>query len=247
MRNILISYFSLALAVSFSQKISTSLTYLVKEPVQKTTKAPVIIMLHGYGSNEADLFEISNTLDGRFIVFSLRAPFEATGGGFSWYTLEFLPDRQFKYNYKEATESRAKILSFISKACSTYGVDSTNVFLMGFSQGAMMAYDLALNAPKKIKGVLILSGRMMEESKTIKTDWQKVTQVKFFIAHGQSDNVIKLAEAQKANDFLKSKQVADLTYATYQMPHSLSGKELTDLKRWLVKAISPKKEPAVKK
>jgi phospholipase/carboxylesterase len=226
---------------AFSQKIDTDLTYLVHEPARKTAKTPVLILLHGYGSSETDLFDLSKVLDPAFIVFSLRAPYPA-GSGFAWYNLEFLPDQQFRYNYQQAQQSRTRVLAFISKACAAYGVDSSQVFLMGFSQGAILAYDMALAAPKKIKGVLALSGRMMEESKTLKTDWAKLAAVKFFIAHGYSDNVIKIADGEKASAFLKSKKVTDLTYNAYEMPHVLNGKELNDIKRWLTKAISTGKE-----
>lgn len=225
---------------AFSQKIATDLIYLVKEPDKKSAKTPVLILMHGYGSNEADLFDVSKVLDPRFIVFSLRAPHVANSG-FAWYSLEFLPNQQFKYDYKEAKESRQKVLSFISKACKEYNVDSSQVFLMGFSQGAIMGYDLALAAPKKIKGVLALSGRMMEESKALRTD-PGIAAVKFFIAHGYSDNVINISESEKATAFLKTKKVSDITYHAYEMPHTLNGKELNDIKSWLIKNISPEKE-----
>jgi phospholipase/carboxylesterase len=223
---------------AFSQKIDTDLTYLVHEPAKKNNKTPVLILLHGYRSNETDLFDLSKVLDPALIVFSLRAPHPAESG-FAWYNLEFLPDQQFRYNYQEAQQSRRQVLAFISKACAAYGVDSAQVFLMGFSQGAILSYDIAMAAPQKIKGVLALSGRMMEESKTMKTDAAKLAAVKFFIAHGYSDNVIKIADAEKAHVFLKSKKVTDLTYNAYEMPHTLNGKELNDIKRWLTKTISP--------
>lgn len=224
-----------------SQKIATDLIYLVKEPAVKSAGTPVLILMHGYGSNEADLFDLSKVLDPSFIVFSLRAPHSANSG-YAWYNLEFLPDRQLKYDYKEAKASREKVLSFISRACKEYGVDSTQVFLMGFSQGAIMGYDLAIAAPKKIKGVLALSGRLMEESKALKTDAARLAEVRFFIAHGYSDNVIAIAESEKATAFLKSKKVSNISYHAYEMPHTLNGKELNDIKSWLIKNIQPAKE-----
>jgi phospholipase/carboxylesterase len=66
-----------------------------------------------------------------------------------------------------------------------------------------------------------------------------LSKIKFFIAHGESDNVIKIEEAQKSKTFLKEKKVLDLTYKTYAMPHSISGDELNDLRGWLSKAIKP--------
>jgi len=231
--------FVLLYGTSCSQSINTTLTYSVNLPVKKTAKAPVLILLHGYGSNEADLLDIAKTMDPRFITFSLRAPQPLKEGGFCWYEIEFLPNQQFKYDYGQAKLSRAKILSFISSVCKAYNLDSTKVFLLGFSQGAIMAYDIALGFPGKIAGVLALSGRMMEESKLQKTDPSQLTKIKFFIAHGNSDNIIKIEEAEKANTFLKEKNVADITYRSYEMPHSVSGQELNDFRAWLTKALLP--------
>jgi phospholipase/carboxylesterase len=70
-------------------------------------------MLHGYGSNEEDLFDIAKALDERFMVISLRGPIALKDGGFCFYNLEFLPEQKFKYDYAQAKESRIKILAFI--------------------------------------------------------------------------------------------------------------------------------------
>jgi phospholipase/carboxylesterase len=229
-------------SISFAQKINTDLTYLVN-PSKEKNNAPVLILLHGYGSSEADLFDLSKALDDRFVTFSLRAPLNAKDVGYSWYDLNFLPNKQITSNYTQAKESRAKILSFISNACKAYKADSTKVFLMGFSQGAIIAYDLALNSPKKIAGIMALSGKLLDDSKPAKMDTAAVAKVKFFVAHGYSDNVIDIKEAQKANEFLKEKKVRELSYKNYEMPHTLSGAELNDIKVWLKKAITPATKP----
>ncbi len=244
MKRSLILFFISIYFLSFSQTIKTDLVYKINEPTKKTDKpAPLLLFLHGYGSNEDDLFAIAKGLDERFMFISLRAPNALPDAGFCWYPLEFLPDQKFKYDYAKAKESRVKILSFISNACKTYKLDSNNVFVMGFSQGAIMGYDLALAAPKKIKGVLALSGRMMEESKNLKTDWIKAVKTKYFIAHGNADNVIKIAEADSAVKFLKSKKVTDVKFNNYEMVHTINGKELNDIKSWLKKAIDPPEKP----
>ncbi|MBA3681326.1 MAG: dienelactone hydrolase family protein [Bacteroidetes bacterium] len=245
MRKFLILFLITVWSFSFSQTIKTDLIYKINEPTKKTDKpAPLLIFLHGYGSSETDLFDIAKSLDARFMFISLRGPIALKDAGFAWYELEFLPEQKFKYDYAKAKESRIKILSFISNACKAYKLDSNNVFVMGFSQGAIMGYDLALAAPKKIKGVLALSGKMMEESKNLKTDWAKAAKTKYFIAHGNADNVIKISEADSAVSFLKSKKVKDVKFNNYEMVHTVNGKELNDIKSWLKKAIDPpEKEP----
>ncbi|MBL7932789.1 MAG: hypothetical protein JNL60_12845 [Bacteroidia bacterium] len=229
------------LVISLSgQKVNSDLIYLVNQPTQKTAKVPVLIMLHGYGSNEEDLFEISKALDPRLITFSLRGPIAKGQGTYCWYELSRDSEGNFVYDYKQAQASKTKILSFISQACKVYKLDSTQVFLIGFSQGAIMSYEIAASAPTKVKGILALSGRLMEETKQLKTDWTKVAELKYFIAHGYSDNMIKISEAEKAVSFFKEKKAVDVTYKAYEMPHTISGAELNDIKEWLVKALKPK-------
>ncbi|MDZ4663767.1 MAG: dienelactone hydrolase family protein [Bacteroidota bacterium] len=223
---------------SFAQKINTDLTYLVN-PSKAKSNPPVLILLHGYGSSEGDLIEVAKTLDERFLTFSLRAPFKGKDVGYSWYELNFARNNEITSNYTELKESKAKILSFISNACKTYKADSAKVFLMGFSQGAIMAYDIALTNPTKIAGILALSGKMLEDTKTAKAETTSVAKLKFFIAHGKSDNVINIKEAEKATAFLKTNNIKEVTYKDYEMPHTLSGAELNDIKVWLKKQIAP--------
>ncbi len=225
-------------ASSFAQKINTDLTYLVNASKAKSDP-PVLILLHGYGSSEGDLIEVAKTLDERFLTFSLRAPFKGSDVGYSWYELTRTRTNELTSNYAELKQSKAKIISFISNACKAYKADSTKVFLMGFSQGAIMAYDIALTSPKKIAGILALSGRMLEDTKTAIAETTSVAKLKFFIAHGNSDNVISIKESEKATEFLKTNNIKEVTYKNYEMPHSISGAELNDIKAWLKKQITP--------
>ncbi|HRH12439.1 MAG TPA: hypothetical protein PLU73_13040, partial [Bacteroidia bacterium] len=85
----------------FGQKITTTLEYKVNLPLKKTAKVPVVIMLHGYGSNEADLFDISKSFDEKVITFSLRGPYaDASKQGYSWFELNKNEQKEFQINYK---------------------------------------------------------------------------------------------------------------------------------------------------
>lgn len=243
MIKLLVLLFVLPASILFAQKpeIKTDLIYKVNLPAKKSDKTPVMIMLHGYGSNEADLFDISKSLDERFITFSLRGPFAIPVEGYSWFSLDFLPQKQFKYNYKELKESKSKIFSFISNACKAYKLDSTQIFIMGYSQGAIMSYDLAFSKPEKIKGVIALSGYILPESKQLKTDAGKLMNVNFFIGHGDMDQVVDYKAAEEANKYLTEKKLK-VEFKTYQMPHAINGKELNDIKAWLKKNLKEEKK-----
>lgn len=244
----LVVLFILACKILHGQTVTvkTDLVYQIQLPAKKTTRSPVIIMLHGYGSNETDLFDLAKSLDERFLTISLRAPFAAKDQGYCWYSLDYLADKQFKHDYSQLKESKAKIFSFISNVCKAYSADSTQVFLLGFSQGAIVSFDIAFSKPNKIKGVLALSGLLLEETKKIKTDAQKLAGIKFFIAHGNSDNVIDKNKAEEAVTFLKSKK-NNVTFKLYDMPHSINGKELNDIKAWLKSNLDKAQSPENKK
>ena len=86
---------------------------------------------------------------------------------------------------------------------------------------------------------------MLDETKKIKFDANKLGDVKIFIAHGDMDNVIDIKEAEAANKFLENPK-KNVTFKTYSMPHAINGKELNDVKAWL-KGNIPKEKEAVKK
>jgi phospholipase/carboxylesterase len=237
MKNLII-YFVLVLNLANAQKINTTLTYSINIPTIKTAKTPVLIIMHGYGSDENDFLDLAKKVDGRFMTFCLRAPNSMQGSGYCWYEIQFLANGDFKYSYDQVKQSRSKILSFISNACKVYQLDSTQVFLMGFSQGAIMSYELALFAPNKIKAALPLSGRLLTESKAHKNNPQDITKLNFFIAHGTSDERIKILESEKAVTYLQEKKIKSIIFKKYNMGHTLSNEEVDNIKEFLSGAIN---------
>jgi phospholipase/carboxylesterase len=228
----------------YTQGVAQSITYKLREPLKKTeAPAPVLFILHGYGSNEEDLFDLAQTMDERLTILSLRAPVTLAEGSYCWYTLGRDKNNTLTYNYEEARRSKKLVMAFIKSVCKTMKLDTMQVFLMGFSQGAMMSYDLALSYPGKIKGVLALSGRLIEESKP-KVMVPALLGTAFFIAHGTEDERIPLSEAEKAQAYLKNNGVKDIEYKTYAMQHVLNGQEIIDIRAWLSKHLKKPVEPA---
>jgi len=221
----------------FIHGVAQNVFYKLREPLKKTeARSPVLFILHGYGSNEEDLFDLAQTLDERLTVISLRAPIALAEGSYCWYSLGRDKNNTLTYNYEEAGRAKKSVMNFILSICKTMRLDSTRVFLMGFSQGAMLSYDLALSYPGKIKGVLALSGRLMEESKP-KRMVQSHFSTSFFIAHGTEDERIALLEAEKALAYLKNNGVRDIEFKTYAMQHVLNGQEIIDIRAWLSKHV----------
>jgi phospholipase/carboxylesterase len=217
--------------------INSELKYLVNLPTKKTEKPPVIILLHGYGANESDLFDITKSFDGRFLSFSVQAP-TCEGSGCRWYDIEWQNDSVKNHNYAQLKVSEKKLFQFISSACKAYKADSSKVIIIGFSQGAIMAYDMLLTKPDKIKAIMALSGRLLPESKTIKLGKTKAEEGMCFIAHGYSDNVIKPKHADDAASYMGTQKFR-VEKKMYEMPHSICGDELNDMKRFLIKVLDP--------
>src|SRR5215207_442395 len=128
-----------------------SMTHLVREPGDGGRTAPpppLLLLLHGLGGNEEDLFSLAPYLDGRFLVVSARAPVALDYGGYGWFRIDFTP-RGMEADMGQAKRSLELRPGFIDGLVETYGADARRVYLMGFSQGAMMGLGLLLTRPEK--------------------------------------------------------------------------------------------------
>lgn len=209
------------------------LTYLVREPKIKIEKPPVLILLHGVGSNEKDLFSFADELPDRFLVISARGPITLGPTNFAWYQVDFSTGSPV-INATQEEQSRKIILEFIDQLKQFHSFDESQIYLGGFSQGAIMSYSIGLIHPEKIKGIVILSGRLIESVKPLIPSGDKLNSLKVFISHGTEDSVLKIGYAREASSYLKSKGIECL-YKEYPVGHTINGAILNDLINWLNK------------
>src|SRR6476660_530252 len=121
-----------------------SLTHLFNQPGQPSDRPPpLLILLHGYGSNERDLVGLAPYLDPRFQIVSARAPYTLEPGSYAWFDLGWTAT-DITINFQQAQQSRALLVKFIAEALVAYGGDPARVYLLGFSQGAIMSASVAL-------------------------------------------------------------------------------------------------------
>src|SRR5690606_19024868 len=105
-----------------------------QRPAQTETAEPaLLILLHGVGSNEQDLFGLAPDLDPRFTVLSVRAPVSLPYGGFGWYQVQFTP-RGPVIDTEAALRGQAVLNQFIEQAQAAFDVPPERTLLMGFSQ-----------------------------------------------------------------------------------------------------------------
>lgn len=206
------------------------LHHLVREPLVKSANAPVIILLHGVGSNEEDLFSLANHLPNNFWVISARAPIRLGAHSFAWYQVDFSTGKPV-FDVAQQENSRTILINFIDEIKAKYAVGG-KVYLGGFSQGAIMSYSVGLSRPDLVNGIAVMSGRLLEETKPLVTAKDKVQALKVFISHGTNDPVLNIQYARSGFEYLKTLGIQP-AYKEYLETHTISKEMLADLVQWL--------------
>ncbi len=211
---------------------SLSLDYLVREPKIKIDNPPLLILLHGYGSNEDDLFAFANELPDELLIISAKAPLTLMPNSYAWYTIH-LDNIEGKFSdIPEAIKARDTIARFIDEIKKEYKSIDSKTFLLGFSQGTILSYAVALNYPEKVQHVIALSGYINDELLPEVFDKNNYENLDFFISHGKVDQVLPLEWAQNAPPFLKNLNIEN-TYHEYPVGHGVSPQNFYDFKKWI--------------
>lgn len=197
------------------------------EDYDETKRYPVIFTLHGKGSNERNMFSLTEPLAGRFIIIGIRGDLPL-GAGFQYYELKSLgnPIREL---FDEAVR---KLEAFIDYASGKYAIDPSRRYVLGFSQGAILAMTLALTLGDRLKGIVALNGYVPA---FVKTDYRlrSVEQVSVFISHGEFDRVFPVQIGQETAAFFNT--LNDRTvFRTYPSGHEVIESNRQDLLHWLL-------------
>lgn len=207
--------------------------FKVKEPKFKKNNNPLILLLHGYGSNEEDLFSFASELPEEYFIVSARAPYDLMYGSYAWYTINFDANADKFSDIDQAVLSRERIATFIDELIKKYPVDPYNITIIGFSQGCSLGYALALSYPEKIKRLVALSGFLNLEMVIKNFEKKDFSKLKIFVSHGISDQVIPVEWAQKCIPVLKSFGI-NVQYKEYPIGHGVSPQNFYDFKNWLI-------------
>lgn len=207
------------------------LHYQVKVPAVKSGKPALVLLMHGVGSNETDMFRLADEFTGNVVVVSARAPFSIAPGRYAWFALE-VSNGVRKINEEQAEKSRQIINLFVNQLSERYGTDTQRVYLGGFSQGGIMAYSVGLTYPQKFAGIFAFSSRLLSEVRPLIKDKKALEHLKIFIAHGTQDQTLTIEYAREAKRFLEP-LLPRLEYHEYDMPHTIIDQELTDFKSWI--------------
>jgi phospholipase/carboxylesterase len=162
-----------------------SLTHLIR-PSNLTQPSPLILMLHGYGSDEKDLFAFAEYLPENYTVISVQAPYGLQPMGYAWYAINFDADANKFSDTQQGIKSREKIKNFITEAIDAYNINPKEVTLFGFSQGTILSFATALTYPHLVKNVIGLSGYIDKNMVEI-ADKNALKKLHVFSSHGTAD------------------------------------------------------------
>lgn len=209
------------------------LEYRYKEPSKKleNKKSPLLLLLHGFGADENDLFGIAPFLDERFFIASVQAPFALAFGGRAWFELYFEAGEVAGFNPKQFEQSLEMLDEFVDEIVAEHDLDAGGIYLCGFSQGSMIAISSVFRNPEKFAGAVLMSGRAANEM-IVQENVEKLKDFPVFVTHGTLDPVLPVENGRATKEIL-SRLPFDLEYREYPMAHEISPESLQDASRWL--------------
>lgn len=238
----MLKLFALALALvagaaHADSELHTDLPLAYLEQTQADPRnQPLVIFLHGFGSNEQDLFGIKDALPATWTYLSARAPMPVEPNGFRWFT-KTPGNGDYDGVTADLQSSAALIKDFVAKATTKYHTQSDRVFLVGFSQGAIMSYEVALRDPQRVRGIAALSGSLLPVLKAELKPNEALDKLAIFIGHGTLDQALPYASATRANEVLLGLGLKPEFHGYPGMNHTVSEAEVQDLKAWLEKSL----------
>lgn len=210
-----------------------SLAHLARRPrATPGDDPPLLVLFHGYGSNEEDLFALAPYLDERLLVISARAPLMLMPGSYAWFEIAFTAEGIAVDPY-QARLSGKTAAEFVEEAVRAYGADPKRVLVGGFSQGGSMAAIVALTRPDLVAGAVVLSGIVPSELTDAAPQPELLAGKPFFVGHGTADTVVPVAHGRASRELLEGLGAA-LTYREYPgMAHEINAACLADVQAWL--------------
>lgn len=213
-----------------------SLHHILRPAKKQSGQTPVLFMLHGYGSNEDDLFSFAGELPEELCIISLRAPYNLMPSAFAWYAINFDEQANKWTDKQQAKTSLSSIVKFIDQAIDAYELDPNNVSLLGFSQGAILSYALALSNPKKVKNVIALSGYIEQDIIDSQYTANDFSHLSIYASHGSVDQVIPVEWARKTPPLLEALNIEHV-FEEFPVGHGVAPQNFFSFKNWLDRRI----------
>ena len=201
-------------------------------PASGTVKH-VVIFLHGVGSNGDDLIELGHMVqdalpDTQFLSPNGAQPFDQAPFGYQWFSLRERTQEKMHAGVKEVVPA---VNAYIDSVKERFGVNDSQIALVGFSQGTMTALYVGLRRERPLAAIVGFSGAMLGGEELVKND----TPV--CLIHGEYDEVVPYAALAHAKSHLEKAGIAVETHARPNLGHSIDGPGLETMVKFLRKVF----------
>jgi phospholipase/carboxylesterase len=204
--------------------------YVRKEFGADKSKGSVLILLHGYGSNELDLLGLKQMFPTEGCAISFRAPLTIGRGSFCWFPIQG-HDGSPVVDTTAYFAAGSLLNQWIDSVIVKENLQHRKIFLSGFSQGAMMCYEMVRRFPQKFSGIVAFSGsskalNYLAEPSQCDAD--------ILMTHGKADKVLSYESALEAKSKLE-KCGASVEFYTFEGGHQISTGAIAKASEWLAK------------
>jgi phospholipase/carboxylesterase len=176
---------------------------------------PVILLLHGWTGDENSMWVFSSRMPKNAFLIAPRGLFLSRPGGYGWH-----PDLKnaipWVDDFRPAMDALQEILT---PACFPMA-DFSNLSIVGFSQGAALAYSMALLFPNRVCKIVGLSGFLPEGAEALARN-RPLQGKPVFVAHGRQDDLVSITRARESVDLLEQAG-AQVSYCEDDVGHKLS-------------------------
>lgn len=193
---------------------------------------PTILALHGWGANAHDLLGLAPLLHGGNALVlcpqgQVAVPFGGGQYGYGWFPLQgMVPDVE---SFQRGADA---LREFFRTAIVRYPIDPEKVVVAGFSQGGLMAYELALREPGRFAGVAALSSWLPEILVESLPKLPEHENLPVLVVHGTRDDRISIERARESREALRQFNVS-LTYREFEMGHEIRPEALKVVVQWM--------------
>lgn len=205
-----------------------------------TNPAHAIIWLHGLGADGHDFEPIVPQLGLdipiRFIFpHAPHRPVSINGGMVmrAWYDI----DLNSPNAANEGIGLSSNLISELVENEVQRGVPRAKIVLAGFSQGGVIAFEVALQESQKFAGLIALSTYLHEPDALISRVSFQSVETPIFMAHGEYDPMIPLARAVASRDTLSNNNY-QIEWHQYPIEHSVSNAEISDISMFLHRVLA---------
>jgi phospholipase/carboxylesterase len=173
--------------------------------------------------------------NGRFLVICPQGPVEVEIGainGYGWYQM-----RPGSHPDEEKVDAAVEQLrTFIEEASARYPVDRRKSVALGFSQGGMMAYNLAIRWPDQFAALVGISTAFPDFLVDRVTNHEAIQQLPTLVQHGRADEMLEIARARKSIETLRQLKVP-VTFREYDCGHEVTADGVRDLSTFRVEKV----------